>query len=63
MLPEGHLIRTAGQALVRKIRDRDTLKSLLGRVTTAATKDRDKGVREYAGRAMHHIQHVLKEQK
>ncbi len=49
--------------VVRKIKDRDTLKSLLGRITTAATKDRDKGVRDYAGRAMHHIRHVLKEEK
>jgi len=48
--------------VVRRIKDRDTLKSLLGRIT-AATKDRDKGVRDYAGRAMHHIQHVLKEEK
>jgi len=49
--------------VVRKIKDRDTLKSLLGRITTAATKDRDKGVRDYAGRAMHHIQQVLNEEK
>ncbi len=38
--------------VVRKIRDRDTLKSLLERITPAATKDPDQGVREYAGRAM-----------
>jgi len=49
--------------VVRKIKDRDTLKSLLGRITPAATKDPDPGVRDYAGRAMHHIQHVLKEKK
>jgi HEAT repeat protein len=48
--------------VVRKIKDRDTLKSLLGHITPAATKDPDKGVRDYAGRAMHHIQHVLKEE-
>ena len=46
--------------VVGKIKDRGTLKSLLGRITLAATKDRDKGVREYAGRAMRHIQQVLK---
>jgi len=49
--------------VVRKIRDCDTLKSLLGRVTSAATKDPDPGVRDYAGRAMRHIQHALKEEK
>jgi len=49
--------------LVRKINDRGTLKSLLARITPAATKDPDKEVREYAGRAMRHIQHVLKEEK
>lgn len=49
--------------VVRKINDRDTLRSLLGRITPAATKDPDPGVRDYAGRAMHHIQHVLKEEK
>ena len=48
--------------VVRKTKDRETLKSSLGRITTTATKDRDKGVRDYAGRAMHHIQHVLKEE-
>ena len=47
--------------VVRKIKDRDTLKSLLSHIVPAATKDLDKGVRDYAGRAMHHIQHVLKE--
>ena len=47
--------------VVRKIEDRDTLESLLSRIVPAATKDRDEGVRDYAGRAMHHIQHVLKE--
>jgi hypothetical protein len=46
--------------VVRKIKNRDTLKSLFRRITPAATKDRDKGVREYAGRAMRHIQHALK---
>jgi len=29
----------------------------------ATFKDPDPGVRDYAGRAMHHIQHVLKEEK
>ncbi len=49
--------------VVRKIKDRDTLKSLLTRITPAATKDSDKGVRDYAGRAMRHIQNELKEKK
>jgi len=48
--------------VVRRIKDRNTLKSLLGQITPAATKDRDKGVRDYASRAMHYIQHVLKEE-
>ncbi|MBT4867601.1 MAG: hypothetical protein HON53_21070 [Planctomycetaceae bacterium] len=46
--------------VVRKIKDRDTLESLLRRITPAATKDRDKGVREYSSRAMRHIQNALK---
>ncbi len=49
--------------VVRKIKDPGTLKSLLGPITVAATKDPDKDVREYAGRAMRHIQNVLKEEK
>lgn len=49
--------------VVPKIKDRDTLKSLLVRVTPTATKDRDKGVREYAGRAMRHIQNALRKKK
>ena len=48
--------------VVRKIKDRDTHKSLLDHITPAATKDRDAGVRDYAGRALHHIQRVLKEE-
>ena len=49
-------------SVVRKIKDRNTLKSLLGPVTVAS-KDREKGVREYAGRAMRHIQNALKPKK
>lgn len=45
--------------VVRRIEHRATLKGLQSRLTAAATKDRDKGVREYAGRAMRHIQQVL----
>ena len=45
--------------VVRKIKDPRTLKGLLGPVTTAS-KDRDKGVREYAGRSLQHIQSQLK---
>jgi hypothetical protein len=48
--------------VVRKIKDPGALKSLLGRIT-AATKDPDKGVGECSGRALQHIQRVLKEEQ
>jgi HEAT repeat protein len=49
--------------LIRKIKDPDKLKSLLNRITPAATKDVDKEVRQYAGSAMRDIQDMLKKQK
>jgi hypothetical protein len=61
--PEVPLRSPRGWPAVRKIEDRDTLKSLLDHITPAATKDRDAVVRDYAGRALHHIQQVLKEEK
>jgi uncharacterized membrane-anchored protein YjiN (DUF445 family) len=46
--------------VVRKINDPATLKNLLGKITTAVNEDADSGVRDYANRAMRHIQRVLK---
>jgi hypothetical protein len=49
--------------LVRGVKDPGKLKSLLARITPAATKDDDKQVRHYAGLAIRAIQEMLKEQE
>ena len=54
-------VRLSG--LVSKITDQKTLKSLLGPLGFAASKDRDDQVREYAGRAVHHIKAALEVKK
>ncbi|MDP6543977.1 MAG: HEAT repeat domain-containing protein [Phycisphaerae bacterium] len=48
--------------LIGEIKDPGKLKSWLGRITSAATKDVDKEVRQYAGQAMRDVQDMLKKQ-